>query len=261
MSTEIEEESQEDRKLTIVTINYNNGSGLRRTLKSVKRQGVRVSEHIIVDGGSDDNSWLAWKKEKTESTLWISEKDGGIYDAMNKGARLATGEYLMFLNSGDIFYSDSSVKFIMRHLSGNELIYGDIAVVRDGRLKRIRSTSRIEYSMHYQHDLPPQPATVYRKSLIEEKGYFDTSYKVASDVKLISSVCMNPNVRYCYIDAVLTIFDETGVSSSLVGKVRAGVERIAIVAELRMGYLPDLLCVLIGEVHKRLLALVTRFEK
>ena len=122
-------------KLSIITINYNNAEGLRKTLASVASQTYADIEHIIVDGGSTDGSVevireyeqsLASRLSPLASNLkWVSEKDTGIYNAMNKGIRMATGEYIEILNSGDILVADDVTERMMAALKTHQCkVYG-----------------------------------------------------------------------------------------------------------------------------------------
>ena len=93
-------------KFTVITINYNNVEGLRQTILSVVGQTCDDFEYVIIDGGSTDGSVGVIKEYEDKITHWVSEKDGGIYNAMNKGVKVAHGEYLIFMNSGDIFFDN-----------------------------------------------------------------------------------------------------------------------------------------------------------
>ena len=99
-------------KYSIITINYNNADGLRRTIESVVSQTYADYEYLIIDGGSTDGSVNAIKEYEDKISYWVSEKDGGIYNAMNKGVKVAHGEYLIFMNSGDVFYNDRVIERI-----------------------------------------------------------------------------------------------------------------------------------------------------
>ena len=101
-------------KYTIITINYNNGKGLRSTIESVINQTFDDVEYIIVDGGSTDNSVDIIKDFSERINFWVSERDGGVYSAMNKGLHHAHGEYVNFMNSGDTFYSPHVLEEIDR---------------------------------------------------------------------------------------------------------------------------------------------------
>ena len=103
-------------KYSIITINYNNADGLRRTIESVVSQTFDDYEYVIIDGGSTDGSVDVIKEYENKISYWVSEKDGGIYNAMNKGVKASNGEYLIFMNSGDVFYRDKVLEDIMPYL-------------------------------------------------------------------------------------------------------------------------------------------------
>src|ERR1044072_8154433 len=97
-------------RVSVITINFNDGKGLERTIHSVLSQTRPAFEFIVIDGGSKDESLEVINRHRDKITHWISEKDSGIYDAQNKGIAKASGEYLLFMNSGDCFYDDTVLK-------------------------------------------------------------------------------------------------------------------------------------------------------
>ena len=105
-------------KISIITINYNDKEGLLRTFKSIKSQCVSLFELVVIDGGSTDGSKKIIKEYESYIDYWVSESDFGVYNAMNKGIERATGEYVLFLNSGDYFYNDDSLSKIINELDG-----------------------------------------------------------------------------------------------------------------------------------------------
>ena len=111
-------------KYSIITINYNNCEGLRRTIESVARQTYRNYEFIVIDGASTDGSGEVLKQYDNAITYWVSEPDKGIYNAMNKGIARATGDYLNFMNSGDCFYADDVLERVASHTSDADIIVG-----------------------------------------------------------------------------------------------------------------------------------------
>ena len=117
--------------LSIITINYNNVLGLKRTLESVTGQSYSNFEYIVIDGGSTDGSKEHILKYSDKISYWISEPDRGIYHAMNKGIAKASGEYLLFMNSGDLFYNNFILNEVIDDISKYDLIYFDI-LIRDG---------------------------------------------------------------------------------------------------------------------------------
>jgi glycosyltransferase involved in cell wall biosynthesis len=118
-------------KLSIITINYNDVLGLKRTLESVTGQIYSNFEYIVINGGSTDGSKELLEKYTDKISYWVSEPDQGIYHAMNKGIEKASGEYLLFMNSGDLFYNSGILKEVVDHISKYDLIYFDI-LIRDG---------------------------------------------------------------------------------------------------------------------------------
>lgn len=111
-------------KYSIITVNYNNRDGLQRTIESVIHQSYRDFEFIIIDGGSTDGSSDLLKKYDEHITYWVSEKDNGIYNAMNKGIRQAKGEYLNFMNSGDCFYDSNVLQKVTNYGFNDDFIVG-----------------------------------------------------------------------------------------------------------------------------------------
>ena len=111
-------------KYSIITVNFNNKEGLRKTIVSVIHQTFRDFEFIIIDGGSTDGSVDVLKEYDSHIDFWVSEPDGGIYQGMNKGIRKATGEYLNFMNSGDCFYADDILEKVSNYHSNSDFIVG-----------------------------------------------------------------------------------------------------------------------------------------
>ena len=134
--------------LSIITVNYNNKSGLIRTLNSIKNQESVFFEHIIIDANSTDGSKdaiLLYEKEITFPLYWVSEPDNGIYDGMNKGIKQAHGEYLFFLNSGDTLISNTILQEIA--LDGNKYIYGNIRyILSEKRINLAELAKKLGYN-------------------------------------------------------------------------------------------------------------------
>src|SRR5690606_9629851 len=120
------------KKISVITVTFNAASTLERTLKSVKEQTYPHLEHVIVDGKSKDNTVALIQQFAHERMIWLSEPDKGLYDAMNKAASMASGDYLCFLNAGDTFHTSNSIEKMMSSLEeGKEpdIIYGETAIV------------------------------------------------------------------------------------------------------------------------------------
>lgn len=219
-------------KLSIITINYNNAEGLRKTLASVASQTYADIEHIIVDGGSTDGSVevireyeqsLASRLSPLASNLkWVSEKDKGIYNAMNKGIRMATGEYIEILNSGDILFDANVTQRMIEHLdqinSQNEnpigILYGNMIKV-NAQGKVVGKSGYTEYSLRqfYSSTLNHDCAYI-RKDLFEEYGLYDENLKIVSDWKWYLQALGLGRVKPEYVDIDVTIFDDGGISET-----------------------------------------------
>ena len=130
------------KKLSVITVTYNAEHTLERTLKSVREQTYPAIEHIIVDGNSNDGTVALIHRYENERLKWISEPDKGLYDAMNKGIKMATGDYLCFLNAGDTFYDTDTVQKIFASIDEDhspDILYGETAIVDDnGRFLHMR---------------------------------------------------------------------------------------------------------------------------
>ena len=121
-------------KLSIITINYNNLSGLKKTIESVKSQTFQDYEWIVIDGGSTDGSKELIEENKEYFSYWVSEPDKGIYDAMNKGTILAQGEYCQFLNSGDYLIAPDTLAKIFNRPLQADVNYGDVWFIKDNKV-------------------------------------------------------------------------------------------------------------------------------
>lgn len=219
-------------KLSIITINYNNAEGLRKTLASVASQTYADIEHVIVDGGSTDGSVevireyeqsLASRLSPLASNLkWVSEKDTGIYNAMNKGIRMATGEYIEILNSGDILFDANVTQRMIEHLdqinSQNEnpigILYGNMIKVNT-QGKVVGKSGYTEYSLRqfYSSTLNHDCAYI-RRDLFEEYGLYDEQLKIVSDWKWYLQAIGLGKVKPEYVDIDVTIFDDGGISET-----------------------------------------------
>lgn len=226
-------------KLSIVTINYNNVEGLKRTLASVTAQTYRDIEHVIIDGGSTDGSVDAIKEyvqkvESQESRVksandstdlffkhtikWVSERDNGIYNAMNKGIRKATGAYIQILNSGDIFAAPDVVERMVAAIEQSEypeLLYGNM-IKKDYATGKILGKSReVEYNLRqYYASTMNHDCCYIRRDLFDKYGLYDENLKIVSDWKWFLIAIGLGNVKPVYVDIDVTIFDCSGISET-----------------------------------------------
>lgn len=195
-------------KISIVTATYNSAKTLRDTIESVLRQSYKEYEYLIVDGASKDGT-LGIVREyepKFEGRLrYVSEPDKGIYDAMNKGIRMATGEVVGLLNSDDFYTSDDALDAIASTFAADaqlDAVYGDIHYVDDGDLtKRVRyySSKPFKRSLMRIGLMPAHPSFYCRKECYEKFGYFDTSFKIGADFENLLRLIYLGGIKTQYI--------------------------------------------------------------
>lgn len=208
--------------LTIITINRNNKVGLEKTMRSVLTQTRTDFEYIVVDGASTDGSVSVIERYAPDfggRLIWISEPDSGIYNAMNKGIRMASGKYLEFLNSGDFLVSDKVVGQMLDALENK----GEVSILYGNMLKdvpgmsvfRDRSFAGQEITLlgFFRGTLNHSPAYI-RRSLFDEYGYYDESLKIVSDWKWYLQVIILGGEKPVYVDVDVTLFDMTGISET-----------------------------------------------
>jgi glycosyltransferase involved in cell wall biosynthesis len=214
--------------LSIVTINYNNAEGLRKTLASVATQTYRDIEHIIIDGGSTDESVDAIKdyvadNPKRESFFkhtvnWVSEHDNGIYNAMNKGIKKATGTYIQILNSGDIFAASDVVERMVAEIENAEypeLLYGNMIKKDYATGKTLGKSREVEYSLRqYYASTMNHDCCYIRRDLFDKYGLYDENLKIVSDWKWFLQAIGLGKVKPVYVDIDVTIFDASGISET-----------------------------------------------
>jgi len=219
-------------KLSIITINYNNAEGLRKTLASVASQTYADIEHIIVDGGSTDGSVEVIREHEQSLTSslsplasrlkWISEKDKGIYNAMNKGIRMATGEYIQILNSGDILFDANVTQQMIERLDQICSLREEKIGILYGNMTKVNAAGQVigksgytEYSLRqfYSSTLNHDCAYI-RKDLFEEYGLYDEQLKIVSDWKWYLQAIGLGRVKPEYVDIDVTIFDDGGISET-----------------------------------------------
>lgn len=198
-------------KLSIITINFNNQQGLQATIDSVIVQTLKEFEWIIIDGGSTDGSCDVIEKNAQYFTYWCSEPDKGIYNAMNKGVRQATGEYCLFLNSGDCLNGDC-LKVIMPQLTG-DVIVGRVKSAEDGELSYKYEDSTFSLSQLYSYSFPHQ-ASFIKRDLFIKHGFYDESYKILSDWKFFLQLLLKERVQLNFIPDVVSVIDYNGISKT-----------------------------------------------
>ncbi len=199
--------------ISVITINFNNASGLRNTIKSVNEQLNSPTEHIVIDGYSTDTSISDIQPYLKYYHKVISEPDSGIYDAMNKGISFAKGEYVIFLNSGDTFVSEKSLTYFSSFLGHYDIIFGDM-ISNVNEEKHYISYPEI-LSLNYMLSAGlPHPSTVIRKSIfLKQIGLYDSRYSIIADWTFFMIAIFKYNINYKYIAQPISFFEGGGESS------------------------------------------------
>lgn len=203
--------------LTIVTVCFNAVDEIEKTICSVISQHYSNIEYIVIDGGSSDGTIDLIKKYEENISFWISEPDKGIYDAMNKGILHATGEWINFMNAGDVFASTETVEKMAAYLSGeNKVVYGNILKcfpnykIRDKGLSMGRKLDAIDFirnTIHHQ-------SAFIRRDLFDIYGLYDTHYKLASDWKFFMQTVGLGGEKSLHVDIDVCLFAMDGVSTT-----------------------------------------------
>ena len=191
--------------LSIITINFNNCIGLLKTMESVINNQFNNFEYIVIDGGSTDGSKEVIEKYEAKINYWVSEKDAGIYNAMNKGIAKATGEYLLFLNSGDYLKNDTVIKsFFVKKIS-TDIIYGNLEM--GGRL--IKYPSKLDFTFFFRDSIP-HPATFIKRNLFDKYGRYNEQNKIVSDWEFFLNSVVIHKCSYTKIEETITVYDING---------------------------------------------------
>jgi glycosyltransferase involved in cell wall biosynthesis len=194
---------------SVITINYNNKEGLIHTIDSVKRQTYKNTEYIIIDGGSTDGSVDVIKQHAADIKYWVSEKDNGIYHAMNKGVAQAHGNYCIFMNSGDCFHSPNVLESIAKYQE--DIICGKVIkgvdTIPSGHYKPTISLVDL-----MRGSLPHQAMFIKRELLVTHP--YDERYKILSDWKFCIESIVFDNCSFRNIDVVVADYDTSGISTN-----------------------------------------------
>ena len=196
-------------KLSIITVNYNDATGLERTIKSVISQTFRDFEFIIIDGGSTDGSVDVIKRYENNIDYWVSESDGGIYQGMNKGLRQAQGEYLNFMNGGDRFHSSKVLEQIFSINTNADIITGTHA---ENGAENIGKDGIVTMLDLYRCAIDHQASFIRRE--IALKHPYDEKYRIVSDWKFFIEALIMDNCSFYFTDTIVVDVDMKGISNT-----------------------------------------------
>jgi glycosyltransferase involved in cell wall biosynthesis len=204
-------------RISIITVCYNSAQTIEKTIKSIESQTYQNIQYIVIDGGSTDNTVEIINKHIGVISDFISEPDNGLYDAMNKGIAMATGDLIGILNSDDTFYSDSVVEQIAK------FHYQNIIDASIGNILQHSETGKVvrNYTSRYWNPMklkigfmPPHPSIFFKRELFNQFGNYELSFKIGADYELITRFFLKNNIRWKYSGITTTAMLVGGLSSS-----------------------------------------------
>lgn len=207
-------------KISIITAAYNSAATIRDTLESVKKQTYSDIEHIVIDGASKDNT-VEIVQQYPHVAKWVSERDKGLYDAINKGIKLASGDYVGILNSDDFLAESDTIAKIVAALqqSNADAIYGDIAFVSPANLTKVvrhYSSKRFHPGRFRYGYMPAHPSFYAKKAHFEQFGYYKLDYKIAADYELLIRFLYTHQIKAVYLAKVIVYMRTGGVSNATI---------------------------------------------
>jgi len=205
-------------KVSIITPVFNSFNCLENTLNSIATQNYKNLEHIVIDGGSNDGTVDIIMKNSSNISYWCSESDFGIYDAINKGLKVANGDIIGILNSDDIFFESNSLNKIVDIFKADnsiDCVYGNLVFVnREGKIKR-RWLSRPFAKGNFEKSWTPAHPTFYcRREVYEKQGFYKVNYKIAADVEFMFRALELNSFKSFHINEYLIKMNIGGISNN-----------------------------------------------
>lgn len=243
-------------KISLITATYNSASTISATINSVRNQNIDNLEYIIIDGGSTDGTHEIINQNKDMITKYISEKDAGIYDALNKGMKMASCEIVGFLHSDDIFADNDTLKEIIDVFEKQsvDFIYGDLQYVTAGTPQKIlRHWKSNNFSRNNLKKgwMPPHPTVYFKRELIEKIGFFNTSYIISADYDWVIRCLTQQDIKVAYIPKVLVKMRAGGKSnSSLKNIIQKSKEDYKIIRQNKIGNIWTLILKNISKINQ-----------
>lgn len=214
-------------KVSLITVTYNSDKYLEDCFRSVAKQNYNNIEHIIIDGGSTDDTISIIKRYEDRISAWISEKDNGMYDALNKGMKMATGDVIGILNSDDMLASADVISVIAETFMKNKIdsLFGDLVYVDATDTQKILrfwkgfpyKRTRFNYGW-----MPAHPTFYVRRAVVEQLGGYETHYITAADFELMTRYLYRYRISSHYLPKLIVKMRVGGQSNSnLYGRLRA----------------------------------------
>lgn len=202
-----------DVKISVVTVCYNAVDTIEKTILSVINQTYQDVEYIIIDGASKDGTVDLINNYRDKVSHFVSEPDKGIYDAMNKGINVATGDWINFMNAGDTFYDSEVISEVVKELDKDvDVVFGDVAYKIEGVLYRERAKPFYE-NLPLHHSMGFNHQSTFVKTEVARRLKFDLKYKLASDYNMIISIYRNNGFFQQLKNTIVALYDVDGISA------------------------------------------------
>lgn len=217
-------------KVSIITVCYNSGNTIEDTLQSVINQSYPNIEYIVIDGVSTDNTLSIINKYKDKITTIVSEKDNGIYDAINKGIRLATGDIIANLNSDDFYIDNNVIADVVATFEKDktDTLYADlyyVDAIDTNKIVRYWKSKQYKEGLFLKGWMPPHPTFFVKKDVYEKYGLFDLQFKSAADYEIMLRFIHRFKASISYLPKVIVKMRVGGVSNaSLKNRIKANKE-------------------------------------
>jgi len=205
-------------KVSIITATYNSANFLEEAILSVMKQHYNNIEHIIIDGGSTDSTLAIIEKYKDHIAYWKSEPDRGMYDAINKGMKVATGDIIGTLNSDDLLADNKVISSVVKafQLNKTDTIYGDLVYVKPDNMENI---IRVWKGLPYKRSrynfgwMPAHPTFYFKRNLLQSYGYYENHYYTAADYEFMARYLFHYRVSACYLPLLIVKMRSGGMSN------------------------------------------------
>ena len=206
-------------KVSVITATFNRESTIARAISSVKNQTFEDIESIVVDGASHDKTSSIVRPLLNEKDIFISEPDEGIYDALNKGIALASGDVIGFLHSDDLYFDNNVITKVIEMFTDRtiDIVYGDVCFFSGNninKIKRVYRSDELTKKNLAWGKMPAHPAIFIRKRIYEDIGNFDVDFKIAADYGFLCRLINYPNIKSLYIPEQIVKMQIGGISTS-----------------------------------------------
>ena len=241
-------------KLSLITATYNSAETISNAINSVRNQKIDNLEYIVIDGCSTDGTLEILKENADIISKWVSEPDNGIYDALNKGLKMASGEIVGFLHSDDSFANDRILQNIIDifDMQPIDFLYGDLEYITSAEPYKVLRYWKSGYFTPKNLKkgwMPPHPTVYFKRNLIDRIGQFNTSYSISADYDWMMRCLTIPKLKVAYIPEVLIKMRTGGASNrSLKNIIKKSQEDYKIIRRNKIGNFITLLYKNFGKI-------------